>query len=202
MLLSRTSRKKLTTLDRVNIGVFGAIAVTTQMIVGFAAGTTLVGVILSVPIISLFLGTIYMLLAVKVKKTGVFLALGIINALPGLMVANVIGVILCIAGSFIAEYIASRRDYSKKCDLIAAYVSERTTHFAGFCLPIYLSAVSFLYERKDMFHLTEETIQEFVSYLTWPGFIGIIVLNIVTSLIGAWVGLRVLTKHFEKAGLV
>ena len=193
MLLSRISRKKLTTLDRVNIGVFGAIAVTTQMIVGFAVGTTLVGVVLNVPIISLFLGTIYMLLAVKVRKTGVFLALGIINALPDLMVANVIGVIL---------YIASRRDYSKKCDLIAAYVSERTTHFVGFCLPIYLSAVNYLYERKDMFHLTEETIQEFVSYVTWPGFIGIIVLNIVTSLIGAWVGLRVLTKHFEKAGLV
>lgn len=201
MIFLHTSRKKLTTLDRVNIGIFGAIAVTTQIVVGFAAGTTLVGVVLSVPIISLFLGTIYMLLAVKVKKTGVFLALGIINALPGLMVANITGVILCIAGSFIAECIASSRNYSKKIDIIAAYISERTTHFAGFCLPIYLSAVSFLNERKDMLHLTEETIQEFVSYLTWPGFIGIIVLNSITSLIGAWVGLRVLTKHFEKAGL-
>lgn len=193
---------KLNSKDLISIGVFGAILLVVYFIVGMAAGLTVIGTVFNVPITSFFTAVIYLLLAVKVRKRGVFLILGTINALPGLMAANVIGVIASIAAAFIADLVANSHHYGRKIDLILAFVTWATLHFIGYCAPMYLSSVDYLTSRQEILHLTDEALQSYLSYFTWPFFIAVALLTVVTSFLGAWLGTLILKKHFKKAGLI
>ena len=98
--------------DLVSIGVFGALSLLIFFVVGGVAGLTVVGTVANIPIVCFFTSIAYLLLAAKVRKTGTFLIMGTINVLPGLMAANVFGVIGSIAGWALAEVVATRIGYS------------------------------------------------------------------------------------------
>lgn len=91
--------------DLVTIGVFGALSLLIFFVVGGIAGLTVVGTVANIPIVCLFTSMVYLLLAAKVKKPGTFLIMGTINVLPGLMAANVLGVVGSIAGWALAEVV-------------------------------------------------------------------------------------------------
>lgn len=82
--------------------------------------------------------------------------MGIINVLPGLMVASVFGVIDSIAGWALAEVVATRIGYSYRKGLVAAYVVGCTLQSAPYTLPIYLSAAQYLSECQEILRLTDE----------------------------------------------
>lgn len=195
-------RKNLNAKDLITIGVFAAMFLVIFFVVGSLASLTIVGTIANIPITALFTAVVYMLVAAKVQKRGVFFILGIVNALPGFMAANVLGVIASIAGWFIAELIANSHHYSKKRDLILAYVTGSTLHFLGFSLPMYISNVEYMTSRQEILHLTDAALQEYLQYFTWPVYAGMAVLTIVTSFLGARIGVKILKKHFQKAGLI
>ena len=65
-----------------------------------------------------------------------------------------------------------------------------------------LSAGDYLAARKDLFHLSDEAIQEYLGYVSWPVFAGATALVAVLSLAGALVAARIIRRHFVKAGLV
>ena len=94
--------------DLVSIGVFGALSLLIFFVVGGVAGLTVVGTVANIPIVCFFTSIAYLLLAAKVRKTGTFFIMGTINVLPGLMAANVFGVIGSIAGWALAEVVATR----------------------------------------------------------------------------------------------
>lgn len=188
--------------DLVTIGVFGALSLLIFFVVGGIAGLTVVGTVANIPIVCLFTSVVYLLLAAKVKKPGTFLIMGTINVLPGLMAANVLGVLGGIAGWAVAEVVATRIGYTNKKGLVAAYVTGCTLQSALFTLPMYLSAAHYLSERQEMLRLTDEAIAEFVALFSGPMYAGMIALTIVTSLVGAMVSLKVMRNNFEKAGLV
>ena len=56
--------------------------------------------------------------------------------------------------------------------------------------------------RKDLFHLSDEAIQEYLGYVSCPVFAGATALVAVLSLAGALVAARIIRRHFVKAGLV
>ncbi|MGV4327735.1 MptD family putative ECF transporter S component [Trueperella pyogenes] len=188
--------------DLVTIGVFWALSLLIFFVVGGIAGLTVVGTVANIPIVCLFTSMVYLLLAAKVKKPGTFLIMGTINVLPGLMAANVLGVVGSIAGWALAEVVATRIGYTNKKGLIAAYVIGCTLQSALFTLPMYLSAAHYLSERQEILRLTDEAMAEFVALFSGPMYAGMVALTTVTSLVGALVSLKVMRKHFEKAGLV
>lgn len=188
--------------DLVSIGVFGALSLLIFFVVGGIAGLTVVGTVANIPIVCFFTSIAYLLLAAKVRKTGTFLIMGTINVLPGLMAANVIGVIGSIAGWALAETVATRIGYSNRKGLVAAYVVGCTLQSALYTLPIYLSAAQYLSERQEILRLTDEAMAQFVALFSGSMYAGMIVLTVATSLLGALVSLRVMRKHFEKAGIV
>lgn len=104
------------------------------------------GTVANVPIVCFFTSIAYLHLAAKVRKTGTFLIMGIIKVLPGLMVANVFGVIGSIAGWALAEVVATRIGYSNRKGLVAAYVVGCALQSELYTLPIYLSAAQYLSE--------------------------------------------------------
>lgn len=184
--------------DLVCIGVFGALSLLIFFLVGGIAGLTVVGTVANIPIVCFFTSIAYLLLAAKVKKPGTFLIMGTVNVLPGLMAANVLGVLGSMAGWAVAEAVATRIGYANRKGLVAAYVVGCTLQSALYTLPIYLSAAQYLSERQQMLQLTDEAMAQFVALFSGPMY----VLTVATSLVGALVSLRVMRKHFEKAGII
>ena len=188
--------------DLVSIGVFGALSLLIFFVVGGIAGLTVVGTVANIPIVCFFTSIAYLLLAAKVRKTGTLLIMGTINVLPGLMAANVFGVIGSIAGWALAEVVVTWIGYSNRKGLVAAYVVGCTLQSALYTLPIYLSAAQYLSERQEILRLTDETMAQFVAMFSGSMYAGMVVLTVATSLVGALVSLRIMKKHFEKAGIV
>ncbi|WP_421572778.1 MptD family putative ECF transporter S component [Slackia exigua] len=188
--------------DLVSIGVFGALSLLIFFVVGGIAGLTVVGTVANIPIVCFFTSIVYLLLAAKVKKSGTFLIMGTINVLPGLMAANVLGVLGSIAGWVVAEAVATRVGYANRRGLVAAYVTGCTLQSALYTLPIYLSATQYLSERQEILRLTDETMAQFVALFSGPMYAGMVALTIATSLAGALISLKVMKKHFERAGIV
>lgn len=188
--------------DLVSIGVFGASSLLIFFVVGGIAGLTVVGTVANIPIVCFFTSIVYLLLAAKVKKSGTFLIMGTINVLPGLMAANVLGVLGSIAGWAVAEAVATRVGYANRRGLVAAYVTGCTLQSALYTLPIYLSATQYLSERQEILRLTDETMAQFVALFSGPMYAGMVALTIATSLAGALISLKVMKKHFERAGIV
>ena len=188
--------------DLVCIGVFGALSLLIFFLVGGIAGLTVVGTVANIPIVCFFTSIAYLLLAAKVKKPGTFLIMGTVNVLPGLMAANVLGVLGSMAGGAVAEAVATRIGYANRKGLVAAYVVGCTLQSALYTLPIYLSAAQYLSERQQMLQLTDEAKAQFVALFSGPMYAGMVVLTVATSLVGALVSLKVMKKHFEKAGII
>lgn len=188
--------------DLVCIGVFGALSLLIFFLVGGIAGLTVVGTVANIPIVCFFTSIAYLLLAAKVKKPGTFLIMGTVNVLPGLMAANVLGVLGSMAGWAVAEAVATRIGYANRKGLVATYVVGCTLQSALYTLPIYLSAAQYLSERQQMLQLTDEAKAQFVALFSGPMYAGMVVLTVATSLAGALVSLRVMRKHFEKAGII
>ena len=188
--------------DLVCIGVFGALSLLIFFVVGGIAGLTVVGTVANIPIVCFFTSIAYLLLAAKVKKSGTFLIMGTVNVLPGLMAANVLGVLGSMAGWAVAEAVATRIGYANRKGLVAAYVTGCSLQSALYTLPIYLSAAQYLSERQEMLQLTDEAMAQFVALFSGPMYAEMVILTVATSLTGALVSLRVMRKHFEKAGII
>ena len=113
--MSTIKTEKLDTRDFITIGIFAAISLVIFFVIGGAAGMTLIGTVANIPITVFFTSIAYMLLVSKVRKRGTFLIMGTISALPGLMAANVIGVIASVVGWLMAEIVVSANHYKNLC---------------------------------------------------------------------------------------
>ncbi len=193
---------KLNAKDLINIGIFTAIYIVTYMIVGILAGVTVIGVLGNTIVTSIFTGVIYMLMAVKVKKWGVFFVAGTVMGLLSLTTGNIYGALFTIAGAFLAELVANRRKYGKLIDLMCAFVITTLMHFIGYYLPMFLSAEKYLQKSAERWNLTPDVIAKYMEYINWPIFGVLILLNIAAAFLGAWIGVRILIKHFRKAGFI
>ena len=198
-----TKTNKLNARDFIFIGIFAAVALLIFFITGALAALTLFGTIANIPITLFFVSIAFMLAASKVRKTGVFFIMGIIIVLPGFMAANGIGVGLSIIGWFIAETLASTMKYKDKKAIILSYVLGSTLQTALFTLPMYLSHGEYFVQRKEILHLTDEALQQYLHVVgSWQMYGSMIALTVITSFAGAWLSMWILKKHFEKAGMV
>lgn len=190
------------TRDLVTIGVFAAVSLAIFIVVGGIAGMTVFGTVANIPIVCLFTSVPYLLLAAKVKKTGAFLIMGIANVLPGLMVGNLVGIALSIVGWVLAEGVATCGRYADRRALVGAYVIGCTVQSAGYTFPMYYSSVQYLTQRQEMLHLTDELLNQYLALFSWPVFGSMVALTAVTAFAGAMLSMRLLKKHFVKAGVV
>lgn len=200
--MNKKKSEKLGARDFITIGIFAAVMLVIFFVIGGAAGMTLVGTLANIPITAFFTSIAYMLLVSKVRKKGVFLIMGTIAALPGFMAANGIGVIASIAGWAVAEAVAGANHYRSRKVLVLSYVLGCTLHSAGFTLPMYWSNARYLIDRQAILHLTDEALALYLRMFTWPMYFGMVALTAVTSFLGALISVRVLKRHFEKAGLL
>ncbi len=201
-VINTNKTETLTARNFISIGIFAAINLVIFFIVGSIAGMTVIGTVANIPITVFFEAVAYMLLVSKVRKKGTFLIMGTIGVLPGFMAANVIGVLASIAGWIIAEIIASANHYKSKKILIFTYVVGCTLQSAAYTLPMYVSNAQYMIDRKELLHLTDEALDVYLEMFTWPMYFGMVALTVLTAFLGAFISMKILKRHFEKAGLI
>ncbi|MDO5714674.1 MAG: MptD family putative ECF transporter S component [Tissierellia bacterium] len=57
--------------------------------------------------------------------------------------------------------------------------------------------------KKKTLHLTNEALHQYLQVVgSWKMYGSMVGLTIVTSFLGAWISMKILKKHFEKAGVI
>ena len=189
-------KTKLTTKDLITAGAFGAIYLV--LLTVLSSVLTIVPVLfLATPLIAgIILGTVYMLYASKVRRTGAILVLAVLVGLITSM-ATIYPLIFSVIWGIIAEIIAARKRDSSGA-LAASYVVFNLTSMGPF-FALILAKDAFLESCSGYYGA------EYVATLDklTPGWIVIvlIVLALAGGLIGGLFGRRILKKHFVKAGV-
>ncbi|MCR5341578.1 MAG: MptD family putative ECF transporter S component [Saccharofermentans sp.] len=195
--------KKLVGKDLILIGALTAVMFVIYMIVSIAM--SFAGPVTNVfypPVVSIFNGIVMMLLLAKVPKLGVLSIAGTIQGLLTFLVGAfwTVGTGL-IVGAILADFlIIGFKDISTK-KMIAAY-----SVFSGIFT---FGAISPMNIFRDAFMaltlkngISQEYVDGLIKMTEWPMLTIIIISGFVGGFLGGLLGLKILNKHFVKAGLV
>lgn len=200
MEFKKKNDNKLNARDLITLGIFNAIAMVVYMLVSSLFCMTILGSLIATAAVYLVIGVVYLLPAIKIRKRGVFLISGLILAIVSLASGQVYHLISVIIGGIIAELFAG--DYSTSKKISSAFVDLMTFDFIGINLPIFAFGPSYILERGARFGITEAAINSSLKYFTWSTFIILLVLNIVCAIVGAWIGMKIIKKHFKESDLI
>ena len=189
-------KTKLTTKDLITAGAFGAIYLV--LLTVFSSVLTIVPILfLATPLIAgIILGTVYMLYATKVPRTGAILVLAILVGLITSM-ATIYPLILAVVWGLIAELITAKRRKSAGALAISYCVFNLTSMGPFFALILakdaFLESCAGYYGEEYIATLDKLTPSWIVLVL--------IALALVGGLLGGLFGRKILKKHFVKAGI-
>ena len=184
--------------DLINVGIFTAIISVMMILISFIGFIPYLMPTYCI-FMPLLIGIPWMLFATKVNKFGMVLIMGILLGIV-LMLTGMgwYAMPLCIVVSLIAEFIMKSGDYKSAKKDIFAYGVFSLWVFGSY-IPIFLTAEQYWADRGSY---GEEYIATAMSiFQPWLAPI-MIVACFVFGVIGAWIGLKVMKKHFVKAGIV
>ncbi len=187
---------KLTTKDLISAGAFGAIYLV--LLTVLSSVLTVVPVLfLATPLIAgVILGTVYMLYAAKVPRTGAILILAIlVGAITSM--ATFYPLVFAVIWGVIAEIIAARGQRTAGA-LAAGYCVFNLTSMGPF-FALILAKDAFLESCSGYYG------EEYIAALdkltpSWIVLV-LIALALAGGLLGGLFGKRILKKHFAKAGI-
>ena len=189
---------KLNAKDLINVGIYTAI----YLVVFFA-----VGMLNAIPILYLLeyilspivTGVPFMLFLTKVEKFGMVSIMGIILALFWyLMGYTYIPTITYILAGVLSDLVFSLGKYkSFKFDIIGYWIFS--CGMLGCAAPMWLMSSTYMEQVRET--MGDEYVAGIIKYMpSWMGFAGIGII-LVSSVIGALLGRKMLKKHFERAGI-
>lgn len=189
-------KTKLTTKDLITAGAFGAIYLV--LLTVLSSILTIVPVLfLATPLIAgVVLGTVYMLYATKVPRTGAILVLAVLVGLITSM-ATIYPLIFAVVWGIIAEIITAKKHKSAGA-LAASYCVFNLTSMGPF-FALVLAKDAFL-ESCSAYYGAEYVATLDALTPSWI-IVVLIALALVGGLLGGFFGKRVLKKHFVKAGI-
>jgi hypothetical protein len=193
-------KNKLNGHDFIVIGIFNAIGIVIYMAVAFAFATTIIGGFIASGAGFMVAATVYILMAMKVKKKGVFTISGCLLGLIALSGGHLPHAVFAVIGGIICDFIIG--DYSSKVRIICGYGAFALADFLGTVIPVLLfGKVSFV-ERAKKWKMSETQINATLSYFkfSWAVIFGIV--TFILACIGAFIATKILKKHFEKAGVI
>nr|WP_314930789.1 MptD family putative ECF transporter S component [Shuttleworthia satelles] len=189
---------KLNAKDLIHVGIYTAI----YLVIFFAIG--LLGAVpilypLEYLLIPFVTGIPFMLFLTKVEKFGMVSIMGVIIAVFWyLMGYTWIPTLTWIASGILSDLIFRLGKYkSFKLDVIGYWIFS--CGMIGCAAPMWLLTSSYMKQVRDS--MGDEYVAGLSKYMpSWMGFaaIGII---LVSSILGALLGRKMLKKHFERAGI-
>ena len=190
-------KKGLTVKDLVTTGIFSAIFFVFTLVGGLPFAPNPVLTFYMPMGAALLCGPIYLLMVAKVRKNGPFLLTSLITGLV-LVAATWMFPITGLVGGILCELCLRAGQFRKKGWLMLGFFCFNLG-FIGDFLPLWFTKESYLEYAAQMMDAGYMATME--GLLTWPVF-GVIVLSIlVGSVLGSLLGMKLMRKHFVKAGL-
>jgi energy-coupling factor transport system substrate-specific component len=196
---STANRKKLNTRDLIIAGAFAAVYIVVLLAVVMGLGVIPILYLMCPLFLGIILGPIFSVYCTRLNKPGALLILavlvGIIESITGAWYSLVWAVLI----GLVAELLARAGKYRSKAYYKASYTVFALTNMGPFFL-IVLARQAWL-ETCALYYGADYVAA--IDALTPPWIIAVfVVLALVGGLIGAFIGQRLLKKHFEKAGVV
>ncbi len=154
------------------------------------------------PVVSVVNGIVMMLLLAKVPKLGALSIAGVIQGLLTFLLGAfwTVGTGL-IAGAILADFLLIRGEEISTKKMIAAYSLFSGIFTFGAIAPMNIFREAFM-ELTLKNGVSQEYVDGLIKMTEWPMLTIIIIAGFVGGLIGGFIGLKLLKKHFVKAGLV
>ncbi|MGY3724510.1 energy-coupling factor transport system substrate-specific component [Granulicatella balaenopterae] len=192
--------QKLTVKDLINVGLFSVLI----MLATFIAG--MIGFIpVTMPIVpflgGLVSGPLCMLFATKIKKPGMlFIEQMIIMVFFIISGHGIWGIPTALIAAYLAEVILKRGQYtSVKAARLAFSVASLAN--VGLWLPLYFAREAYINQLVEMGY-GQEYADKLMSVLPMWSLVPIVLLGMLGMYIGCTIGIKLLRKHFVKAGMV
>lgn len=192
--------EKLKIKDLVTIGIFAVIYFALSFLVAMLGLVPIL--IFIIPIVmALLAGTIVMLFMAKVPRPWALFIFGMITPLfMWAMGHTYIVPLTAVLFVAIAEIIFRKGKFkSLKYNSIAYAVFS--CWMAGSLLQIIILTEKYIALQVGA-GMSEQSINSIVSFITWPNLIIIVALTFLAGLLGAFIGKKMLRKHFEKVGII
>lgn len=154
------------------------------------------------PVVSVVNGIVMMLLLAKVPKFGALSIAGVIQGLLSFLVGAfwTVGTGL-IVGALVADFfIIGKKEITTK-KMIAAYSVFSGIFTFGAIAPMNILRDAFMQTTLKN-GLSQEYVDGLIRMTQWPMLTIIVIAGFVGGFLGGLLGLKVLKKHFVKAGLV
>lgn len=196
-------KTKLVGKDLILTGALTALMFIIYMVISIVM--SLLGPVTNVfypPAVSLVNGIVMMLLLAKVPKLGTLSIAGIIQGLLSFLVGAfwTVGTGL-IVGAIVADFLIMGKNNITAKKMILAYSFFSGIFTFGAIAPMNILREAFM-QTTLRNGLSQEYVDGLVKMTQWPMLTVIIIAGFVGGLIGGIIGLKVLKKHFVKAGLV
>lgn len=190
---------KLNVRDLINAGLF-AILIFIATFIGGMIGfvPTLMPV---VPFLQgIISGPVYMLYSTKIKKNGMVFIQTTVMSLVFFAIGHGPWVVLTgVLAGILAEVVLKKGNYNSIRQARLTFVIQSLWGLGNW-LPIYLARDSYIKTMIDMGY-GEEFAKKMMSVLPNWSLIPIILLGMVGTYIGCSIGIKILKKHFVRAGM-
>lgn len=194
---------KLTVPDLISIGVFTALYFVLVTIATFASVAIFPGFnnVVLPAFCALISGCVYTLLVVKLQKFGGISVMGIVMGLFFMISSHfIISFAANIVMGIVADCVAKVGKYKSKKWIILSYVLFSYGLF-GPVIPMWFmkdAYVANLVARgKDAVYIAE-----LFANINMVTFVLAVVATLICALVGGWFGMKMIKKHFVKAGIV
>ena len=189
---------KLKGKDLINIGIYAALTcvlMTAVSMIGFVPVLMpLIGVIAPI-----FCGVPLMLFMTKVKKFGMVTIMGIImGVFLGITGMGIWPVIFGVIFGFLADLVDKSGNY-KNGNRILLGNGVLSIIMFGCMVPLYINIDQYFSSRQGFGQEYIDTVTNLVQPWTFPV---LLIAGFAAGVLGAWIGRKLLKKHFEKAGIV
>ncbi|ESL02491.1 hypothetical protein GCWU000282_02627 [Catonella morbi ATCC 51271] len=189
---------KLNAKDLINVGIYTAIYLVVFFVIGMLNAIPVLYP-LTYFIAPVVTGIPFMLFLTKVDKFGMVSIMGVILAVFWyLMGYTYIPTITYILAGVLSDLIFSFGKYkSFKFDVIGYWIFS--CGMIGCAAPMWLMTATYMEQVRVA--MGDEYVAGIAKYMpSWMGFAGIGII-LVSSIIGAFLGRKMLKKHFERAGI-
>ena len=194
---------KLTVPDLISIGVFTALYFVLVTIATFASVAIFPGFnnVVLPAFCALISGCVYTLLVVKLQKFGGISVMGIVMGLFFMISGHfIISFAANIVMGIVADCVAKVGKYKSKKWIILSYVLFSYGLFRP-VIPMWFmkdAYVANLVARgKDAVYIAE-----LFANINMVTFVLAVVATLICALVGGWFGMKMIKKHFVKAGIV
>ena len=185
--------------DLINAGLFSLLIVVTSFVAG------MIGFLpITMPIVpfvgSLVTGPLFMLYTTKIHRFGMVLIMGLVSGLVFLTSGHGIYIFLGTAAlALVAEYVLKKGNYQSVSHARWAYVIYSASSIFNF-LPIFLARDAYVQRMLDSGY-GQAFADQMMSVLPDWSMIPIVLLGCLGGYIGCTIGIKMLHKHFKKAGM-